>query len=336
MSLNEIKIEITDKCLLKCKHCSTDAKIHNKSFHSIETIKKLAHQAIKLNCKNIFLSGGEPFLHPGIEEILRLLNSLDVNTRVYTSGIISIRPTSGIPKKTLQNFKYSGLNHLVFSLYSSAPSVHDRITNLPNSHSETIKAIKYSLDLGIKTEIHFVALSELINELPALVEYLNELGIEKISVLRFVPQGRGQIIKNDLEPSRIDYIRLRDIINEVRLKNPNMNLRLGSPFNFLCVRPLVSCTTGKDRMIIDPSGFAYPCDALKRVKTDNTANNIFNHSISEIFEKGSLFKLVNQAQVPEQCKNCENLNECMGGCLAQRILYGPDYFKPDPHCIYYE
>lgn len=336
MSLNEIKIEITDKCLLKCKHCSTDAKTHNKSFHSIKIIKKIANQAIDLKCKNIFISGGEPFIHPSLDEIIKLLTSLEVNTRIYTSGIISSRPTSGIPKETLQNLKDSGLNHLVFSLYSSTPSVHDKITNLTNSHSETTKTIRNSVHLGIKTEIHFVALKELINELPALVEYLMELGINKLSILRFVPQGRGQMGKSNLEPSRIDYIRLQDIINEVQSKNSSMNIRLGSPFNFLCVRPLVPCTTGKDRMIIDPAGFAYPCDALKRVKIDNIANSIYSHSISEIIENNSLFKLVNQTHVPEQCKNCEKLNDCMGGCLAQRMLSGPDFLKPDPHCIYHD
>jgi radical SAM protein with 4Fe4S-binding SPASM domain len=336
MSLNEIKIEITDKCLLKCKHCSTDAKTHNKSFHSIKIIEKIANQAIDLKCKNIFVSGGEPFLHPCIDEIIKLLTSLDVNTRIYTSGIISSKPTLGIPKEILQNLKYCGLNHLVFSLYSSNPSVHDKITNLTNSHSETTKTIRNSIGLGIKTEIHFVALRELINELPALVEYLMELGISKLSILRFVPQGRGQMGKSNLEPSRTDYIRLRNIINEVRSKNSDMNIRLGSPFNFLCVRPLVPCTTGKDRMIIDPAGFAYPCDALKRIKIDDIASSIYSHSISEIVENNSLFKLVNQTRIPEQCKNCDKLNDCMGGCLAQRMLNGTDFLKPDPHCIYHD
>jgi len=334
MSLEELKIEITDKCLLKCKHCSTNAKILNNSFHSIDFINKIAKQAVKLKCKNIFISGGEPFLHPGIDEIVRLLTALNLNTRIYTSGIMSTLPTSGITKETLKDLKYSGMNHLVFSLYSATPSIHDKITNMPNSHSETTKTIINSVDLGIKTEIHFVALRELINDLPALIEYLIELGINKISILRFVPQGRGQTEKNNLEPSRLDYIRLRDIINEIQLKNPSMNIRLGSPFNFLCVRPLVPCTTGKDRMIIDPAGFAYPCDALKRVKIDNIANSIYSHSISDIFDKNTLFKLVNQAKVPEICRNCEKLNDCMGGCLAQRMLSGPDLLKPDPHCIY--
>lgn len=334
MSLNEIKIEITDKCLQKCKHCSTDANKLNKSFHSIEIIKKLANQAIDLKCKNIFISGGEPFLHPDIEEIIQLLVTLGVNTRIYTSGIISSKPTSGVSKETLQNLKKSGLNHLIFSLYSSNPSIHDRITNLPNSHSETIKTITNSIELGIKTEIHFVALRELINGLPALFEYLKGLGVSKLSILRFVPQGRGQLGKSDLEPSRIDYIKLRDILNEIQSKESNMKIRLGSPFNFLCVRPLVPCTTGKDRMIIDPAGFAYPCDALKRVKIDNTANSIYSHSIGEIMTKNSLFKLVNQTEVPEQCTNCEKLNDCMGGCMAQRMLTGTDLLKPDPQCIH--
>jgi len=335
MSLDEIKIEITDKCLLKCKHCSTDAKILNKSFHSIEVIKKIANQAIQLKCKNIFISGGEPFLHPGIDEIIRSLTALNVNTRIYTSGIISNRPSSGIPKETLQNLKNSGLNHLVFSLYSSTPSVHDQITNLPNSHAETIKTIKNSIAIGIKTEIHFVALRALIDELPALFEYLMELGIDKLSVLRFVPQGRGQMGKSDLEPSRLDYIRLRDIINELRAKQSNMTIRLGSPFNFLCVRPLVPCTTGKDRMIIDPAGFAYPCDALKKIQNNGTENSIFHKSLSEIINKSSLFSLVSHAKLPERCIGCEKANNCMGGCLAQRMLRGSDYQTlSDPHCIY--
>jgi radical SAM protein with 4Fe4S-binding SPASM domain len=191
-----------------------------------------------------------------------------------------------------------------------------------------------AIKLNITTEIHFVALRKLIEELPPLAGMAERLGVGKISILRFVPQGRGEQSASELAPGLADFRNLRDMILDLRSRKPDLTFRLGSPFNFLSLNSPTPCTTGTDRMLIDADGFAYPCDALKQVKTADNQNNVFEHSLSQILENAPLFQLVRNAPTPPDCQSCPDYGHCLGGCLAQRLLADKNLStQPDPACL---
>ena len=64
MKLNELKIEITDKCLLNCVHCSTNARKTHATFLPLYYMFDAIRQAAEMGCSSVQLSGGEPFLDP--------------------------------------------------------------------------------------------------------------------------------------------------------------------------------------------------------------------------------------------------------------------------------
>jgi len=334
MNLRELKIEITNQCLLNCVHCSTGAASGLNSFLSQSVIKNLVDQACNLGCREIFFSGGEPLLHPDLDFFLEILASKGIQNKLYTTGIIKLAPPAPISLKELKILKAHGLSQLAFSLYSARPDVHDSITHVSDSFFATVTAIKNAIELDIITEIHFVAMRKLIEELPPLARFVDKLGITKISVLRFVPHGRGKESAPQLTPTTSDFRKLRKIVIALRQEKPNITFRLGSPFNFLLLGSPTPCTTGFDRMIIDADGFAYPCDALKQVKIANQNNNVLRDPILRILEKAPLFQMVRHATIPETCMPCPKVKECFGGCLAQRLLtVGDPSLQTDPGCL---
>ncbi len=67
-------------CNIKCKHCFLDCHhdVKKKNFLDLIKIYKLLTEDLK-DLKRIYLTGGEPFLHPKINEIIRLaLEKADV------------------------------------------------------------------------------------------------------------------------------------------------------------------------------------------------------------------------------------------------------------------
>lgn len=334
MNLRELKIEITNQCLLNCVHCSTGATSGLNSFLPRSTIENLVEQAYKLGCREIFFSGGEPLLHPDLDFFLQILASKRIHNKLYTTGITKLAPPLPISLEKLKILKDHGLSQLAFSLYSAKPDVHDSVTSIPDSFRATVTAIRNAIKLNIITEIHFVAMRQLIRELPSLTTFVDKLGVRKISVLRFVPQGRGKESAAELTPTTSDFRKLRKTIIALRQEKPNITFRLGSPFNFLLLGSLTPCTTGFDRMIVDADGFAYPCDALKQVKVANQYNNVLNDSLSRVIENAPLFQMVRHATIPESCTPCPKVKECFGGCLAQRLLtVGDPSLQADPGCL---
>lgn len=75
-------------CNIKCKHCYLDCHhdIKKKNFLSFDKIAEAL--SIKFdNLKNIYITGGEPFLHPKINDILRLALKKS-NVKIYTNGTL--------------------------------------------------------------------------------------------------------------------------------------------------------------------------------------------------------------------------------------------------------
>ena len=334
MHLRELKIEITNRCLLNCVHCSTCAQANLNSFLPSSTVEDLIAQAKELGCQRIYFSGGEPLLHPALLSLFETVSLGGGISRLYTTGIVDLEPPAAITSRRLTELKAAGLSHLVFSLHSARASVHDSITLVPGSFVATVRALKRAMQLNITTEIHFVAMRQLIEELPHLADLAKRMGVKKISILRFVPQGRGEQAASELIPGPADLKNLRDIILALRNQKMNLTFRLGSPFNFLLLNSPTPCTTGSDRMFIDADGFAYPCDALKQVKTANKNNNVLEDPLSQILENAPLFQLVRNAAIPPTCHSCSDYGDCLGGCLAQRLLAGQDLsLQLDPACM---
>lgn len=334
MSLRELKIELTDQCLLNCVHCSTGAHLSLNSFLSRNSFKKIIDQALALGCRKVYFSGGEPFLHPDLNLFLKILSEKGVCNKIYTSGSNPNNPSNSFSNEIIKASNLYGLSHLVFSLYSARPSIHDSITNIKGSLDATVKSMKTAIKLNIETEVHFVALRGIINELKLLSDFVESLGVNKISILRFVPQGRGKVFEHGLTPTVNDFEALKKTIIKLRENKPNITFRLGSPFNFLLLGPPTPCTTGADRMIIDAEGLAYPCDALKQVKMANQKNCVYNRSLQQILDDAPLFQLVKNIKLPNSCKGCPELRVCEGGCLAQRLLTDEKTSViPDPGCL---
>ena len=160
---------------------------------------------------------------------------------------------------------------------------------------------------------------------------------ECTSILRFVPQGRGRLIKDSDTLSKAQNLELARMIRNLR--ENGYNIRTGSPFNVLLVNENPKCMAAKDRMIISPDLDVYPCDAFKQVsaemiKTPVKFSNLNESTLLECWEKSTYFSAIRQAlgEITEPpCVTCGANKKCLSGCLAQKFLmYNTLYKNPDP------
>ena len=83
--LQYLEVYITEHCNLNCKHCAPFSPIAQKSFYDIDIFKKdmihLSNLSNKLLCK-LRILGGEPLLHPQVEEFLRIARECFPHTKI--------------------------------------------------------------------------------------------------------------------------------------------------------------------------------------------------------------------------------------------------------------
>lgn len=332
--LKELKIEVTYKCPLECIHCSSCANEDNPLAITKEKCFEIINEASAMNVKEIAFSGGEPLYWEGICDAISLCDKKGIITTIYTSG------NCDNIDQMFKKLSNSHLNKAIFSVYSPKKEEHIRITRIRDSFDNTLKAISACHKYKIDAEIHFVALASNYKKLRDVVALAKKMNVKRISVLRFVPQGRGELIKQKDTLTTEQNKELISIIKSIR--ESRFEIRTGSPFNVLLLNDNPRCMAARDRMIIAPNLLTYPCDAFKQIEASEITSNPVNYSLKnttlkECWDNSSYFKEVRKAitaKVNEPCLSCGSYSLCKSGCLAQKFLkYKTLEHHRDPACL---
>ena len=341
--LEEVKIELTKNCPLSCIHCSSNASSGNLVQLTREAVLSLVSQAAKLHVKSIVFSGGEPLLWPWIADAVRACNVHGLYSSIYSTGI---NLTDDGAKEIIELTKH-GLDKVIFSLHSPFKNQHEGITRKLGSFDKTIAVIQELGKNRIEREIHFVPLKLNYKHLAKLIGLAKDLGISKVSILRFVPQGRGIILKKSHEMlMHEETVELRKLILACR-EHYDVNIRLGSPYNILILNKEVDCIAARKTLCIGPNGNIYPCDAFKNIEPNEIGlndpyHNILKHSLNECWKQSEYLNIIRRyltTPFEEPCSHCLYLEQCKSGCLAQKVINqesiedGNIVKRADPLCL---
>jgi len=331
--LKEIKIEVTYECPLDCIHCSSDASVSNSLRISNQKCSDIVLSAIDIGVQKIAFSGGEPLIWDGIVNVVEQAIRGGLDTSIYTSGNVSDVPI------VLSKIRKSGVPKLIFSIFGASASVHELVTRVAGSFECTWKTIKLALNMEFPIELHFVPFVQNYADLPRIVDLALENKINRISILRFVLQGRGALMKSFVM-NRSQNMRLKQMVLDIREKG--YDIRTGSPYNFLLLNDQPECSAAIDRLIIAPDLRIYPCDAFKQIRAEELVNtldfsSLENYSLSECWERSHYLNAIRRyltTDFTEPCASCEALELCLSGCLAQKVISNKTLEKsPDPDCI---
>jgi len=316
-SLRELFVEVTNRCLLSCIHCSSCACAQASETLSLERLTKLIDDAHDMGLKSFTISGGEPFLYPHLTELINYIKSKDLSFNIYTCGIL--QDDNGKLVSLTDNLLASllplGPEKIIFSMHGS-PTIHDQITGYEGAHELTVCSIDKAIKYGFQVELHCVPMTINLNDIDYVANFANQRGLKCLSLLRLVYQGR---CLDSLVPTKEDYIELHHNVNNLKEKYPDLFIRRGTPFN--CVTMSGSqCSAGKSKLLISASGEVFPCEAFKSRRGKQP---IFDQQpLKDIWLGDILLNKVrdlNENGVPT-CVGCEHYALCGGGCHGERMI----------------
>lgn len=336
-TLDELCIEITGKCLMQCRHCSSSCTETSKSVLSYDCVLQILDDARLLGTKTIEISGGEPLLHPRVLDIIREAKK-NFEVSLYTSGFLG--DCDGIPERLVSSMADLGLDRIIFNLQGASAEIHERISMTPGSFESVIASIRRAKAAGLWVGVHFVPMIANFKEIEVLAELCNGLRVDELAILRFVNQGRGAVNGIELELSDDDFRTLViDVVREKRINN-RLQIRTGCPMNFCSfvdsdIKP-VKCKAGLSTLLITFDGEIVPCPAFKQALAF-TIGNINKSSLIKLWHHSEQLRQLRTFDFREirGCNECKKLNVCQGRCMAQRFYAtGSIYEGPDPLCPY--
>lgn len=331
--LAEIKLEVTHRCSLACIHCSSDASSVSTKSMDVDKCIQIISQAAQLGVTSLSFSGGEPLLWEGIESAAQKSVMHGINTTVYTTGNVNNID------ELLGSLKRIGISKCIFSVFSSDEYEHEKVTRIAGSFAGTKHAITLCGKLGVVAEIHFVPLSSNYKELKNIAELARQWKVKRVSVLRFVPQGRGYLIEDRIL-DRSQNLILKKMIEDLRKEGHD--IRTGSPYNFLLLNEQPKCASGIDRLIVSPDYRIFPCDAFKGIDAEEIVSpchisSLDVNTLADCWDRSEYLTAVRTyltTDFAEPCNSCKLLEKCLSGCLAQKVLVNRDLRKsPDPMCL---
>ena len=258
-SLYEVTIEVTQRCPNQCIYCSSWSSPDKQEILDFNTICQVVDDAAELGAKLINLSGGEPLLRTDIVEIADRIHSKGMKIRLYSSGLSFDGTYSSLPIDLLESLK-GKIDHLIFNYESSEPELSGAIMGTKADNLPMLEeTIRRAISVGIAVEAHLVPMRCNFRQVPKTLERLYDLGIEKVSLLRLVPQGRT--IENlGRTVLTMDEEEEMKVIQQNLSEKYGHKLRLGKPYR---QGKYASCMTGTIRMAVRYDGFVFPCGAFK-------------------------------------------------------------------------
>ncbi len=312
-------VQITERCNLHCAHCFVSAKREGTDMSLTSIEEDLLQQLSEARVERLTLTGGEPFAHPKLLEIVELAREVGMGVTICTNATL-------IEPEAIELFAELGGVKLNVSLDGFSAASHGKFRGAPNSFEQTVETMrklgKRELLKGVLVTPNRLAPLE---EYEQICEFASECGAEYVLMNPLSSMGRGvggirrlgapeQLMRSIEE--RTD--RFEDDLDLVRIRFPNED------------KPLSGCEAGTI-IYVFASGEVTVCPYLvfaartprSRHRADEfIVGNIFEHrNIAARLDSYRLHDRAKSAGDPV-CGSCELAGGCGKGCPAAVIAAG--------------
>jgi hypothetical protein len=160
-------------CNLSCDYCCVASSPHAPRRElGADRIRRLVREAAGWGVRELFLTGGEPFLLPDIGAIIR--DCVDtLPTTVLTNGMVF----KGRARRALEDLPRRGLA-LQISLDSATPELHD-LHRGSGTWAKAVAGIRLASSLGFRVRVAATVAAPKPGELTAFHDFLDRLGIAR-------------------------------------------------------------------------------------------------------------------------------------------------------------
>lgn len=310
-------LAITYRCNNKCSHCYNQPNSPNASELDTETWKEILHKLWDLSIPHVTFTGGEPTLREDLPQLIQHAELIGIVTGLISNG------------RNLKNQDYvnnlveAGLDHFQITLESSQESIHNQMVGNDSAWKETIQGIKNAIETPVYTLTNTTITKLNVDTILDTVILLNDLEVEQFACNSIIFAGKGKNVSK-IALTEIDLAPIIESIQDTA-DECGMDFIWYTPTRYCELNPLnlglgvKRCSASHLAMAIEPNGKVIPCQSyykgLGKILSDSW-ESIWNHPLS--------IELRTHSYVPEEYKNCGQLDLCGAGCP---LSYTKEDFK---------
>jgi MoaA/NifB/PqqE/SkfB family radical SAM enzyme/SAM-dependent methyltransferase len=318
LSLNELWFHITSRCNLSCTHCLFSSAPENGKTLCKDTIMALAREAHQNGCRMFALTGGEPFVHPEIDDIITGLLSLPgSHVAVLTNGM-TVVPHIERLKPDPEFF------HLQISV-DGLEQNHDRIRGKGSFQrlSENLLKLKAR---SFPVTLSMCVTRNNVTDMPGLIDFSAEKGASNVHFMWYFIKGRGE---KHLAPDTASvFENMMLAADRARQKNITID-NLESLKTQVFAPPGTihdGSSAGWESLAVGPDGRLYPSAAL--VGTPELESSL-DHGLMDAFHRSPVLKAIRSASILNHGSDFRYI--LGGGDLDHSYVHQQTFMGDDPY-----
>jgi radical SAM protein with 4Fe4S-binding SPASM domain len=334
--------EITRACNLRCAHCENFGGASGKDELSFDEMLRVVESLRTLGCKAADLTGGEPLLHPGWDDLASALGRAGIRTSVITNGLL-------FDEARLERAIAAGVETAGFSL-DGPKAVHDELRRRPRHllkgkspfdiTVENIKGAVGRIGVVVITQVNRLNLPHL----PKMHRLLQTLGVERWQLQLTVPVGRALKYPEPLLISPQQLSALTAFIEDVVRRQEKPYIDTGDNIGYYTRREpylrkrttgqgvWLGCQAGIRTVALTYNGKVRGCSVLP---PEFDAGDLHEESLETIWRDASRFAFstaFDPMKLEGDCRHCRYGALCRAGCTSM-AYYTTGTIYSNPFCI---
>lgn len=207
--------ECTLRCNVACRHCGSDcrASVEQADMPREDFLRVVDSITPHVNPHKVFVifTGGEPLMRDDLEVCGRELYNREYPWGIVTNGLY-------LSRQRLDSLLKAGMHSITVSL-DGLEEAHNWLRRHPRSFQQATGAIRMlAREEEIIWDVVTCVNQNNIDQLPALRDYLVEIGVRRWRIFTIFPVGRAADIP-ELQLSDKQFVTVLDFIESTRREN---------------------------------------------------------------------------------------------------------------------
>ena len=312
--LESMVLELTNRCNLTCRHCIYGHRVDPalRAYLPLTLIERVVAEAVTIGGREVYLTGGEPSLHPDFLAVVEICKTQGLRVVIQTNGV-------HLTNAAIDRLRQLGVDEVRISLDGVTPETNDAIRG-KGTFARAAATLRRLQAAGLPVAVSFTACKINQSEWERLGELCEALETDTLYSGEVVLCGRAAE-------------HARELVLSARESYPFPRIVLCLMAHTIGRRPFATCVCGEVRTDGRVSGVAgrSKCTVLHNGdllacslfdQPEMVAGNLHHASLRDLWENAPVFRQLRSISVLqfERCATCTYQYICGGGCRAKTYI----------------
>ena len=345
---------VTGACNLKCRHCFMSAPHAKHGSPSHEEIMRVVDQLAECGVCQVGITGGEPLIREDFLDIVDALLERDIHiATIYTNGWL-------VDEELLEKLESRDILP-AFQLSFDGVGCHDFLRGVPGAEERTLNALRLLKEHGFTVAVSMCVHRKNRHTIRETVRLMASLGVIGMKIGAIMPQGewmQPEVRDLQMTPEEEQEV-FEEYIPQYFEDDAPLNIMLSGSFMYTpgdkewgifnerrCTeaeeKQMLACGVLGKNFYIGADGMVAPCMGMCDTGYASHFPNLKDTPLREILRDSDFVDLC-YAKVGDvrdgndECRKCEFIDRCVGGCRNAALIAGDNYFGVDPDvCLFFK